>query len=681
VRKSAAGFLIGAGGAALVLALDLLFALAPGGPNPLRTIESKSYDWRLARTARPESARRDIALVEINEYSLRNLEPYVGKWPWPRAVHAELVRYLSRAPATVIGYDVNFAGADAKRTFQFGGATVSGEQSDQELADAVRAAGNVVLLADATYEGIAAGSGEGDTPDTGFRLGTAIRERRRIFLPYPAVAATAAGFGHNLFSLDPDGVIRHIAPFVRSGDRALPSLGVAAALRALAIEPRDVRLAGSALQFGTRAMPLSEERVRTSDGVESYVWSLIRFRGPAQLPDLNGTTYPTYAFFDLLASEEQIRAGETPKIDPALFRDKIVFVGATAAGLYDAFETPFANGRSPGIYVHAAVADDLRSNRFMTPESSGVTIALVIGLAVGIGLIGTALPAGWATCITLLIFVAFAAIATEALARGFWLNVTQPVLAGSLALFGAVGYQYFVEGREKRRVKQLFGRYVSRDVFERLIANPDLARLGGERREMTVLFSDIRGFTSLSEQGQPEDIVRMLNEYFTRMVEILFRHKGTVDKFVGDMVMALFGAPLDDRDHAEHAVDAALEMVEALVRLNERWAAEGRPALDIGIGISTGPMIAGNVGSDAIMSYTVIGDVVNLGARLESLNKQYGTRIIVSEATRTALPDRYVFRPLGDVLVKGKARPVAIFELTGRVSDAAPSPAAKEAQL
>ena len=239
------------------------------------------------------------------------------------------------------------------------------------------------------------------------------------------------------------------------------------------------------------------------------------------------------------------------------------------------------------------------------------------------------------------------------------------MLASSLALFGGVGYQYFVEGREKRKMKRLFGQYVSKDVYEQLVANPDLARLGGQRRQMTVLFSDIRGFTTVSEKGQPEEIVQLLNEYFTRMVDIVFKHKGTLDKFVGDMVMALFGAPLDDADHAEHAVDAALEMIAELRRLNERWTAEGRPSLDIGIGVNTGPMIAGNIGSEAIMSYTVIGDAVNLGSRLESLNKEYGTRIIISEATRDSLPPKYAFRPLGDVVVKGKTRPVAIFEVVG----------------
>src|SRR5262249_49154828 len=159
---------------------------------------------------------------------------------------------------------------------------------------------------------------------------------------------------------------------------------------------------------------------------------------------------------------------------------------------------------------------------------------------------------------------------------------------GSFALFGGVGYQYFVEGREKRKMKKLFGQYVSKDVYEQLVANPALARLGGTRRQMSVLFSDIRGFTTFSEKGQPEDVVHMLNEYFTSMVAIVFRHHGTVDKFVGDMVMALFGAPLDDGEHAEHAVETALEMIAALNTLNAKWAAEGRPSLDIGIGINTG---------------------------------------------------------------------------------------------
>jgi adenylate cyclase len=180
---------------------------------------------------------------------------------------------------------------------------------------------------------------------------------------------------------------------------------------------------------------------------------------------------------------------------------------------------------------------------------------------------------------------------------------------------------------------------------------------------MTVLFSDIRGFTTMSEKGTPEDVVSQLNELFTRMVRVVFDHRGTVDKFVGDMIMALYGAPLDDEEHAEHAVQTALAMIATLHELNRDWAAQGKPTLDMGIGINTGDMIAGNVGSESIMSYTVIGDAVNLGARLESLNKEYGTRIIISDSTRQGLKGRYDIHPLGDVIVKGKSLPVAIYEV------------------
>jgi adenylate cyclase len=212
-------------------------------------------------------------------------------------------------------------------------------------------------------------------------------------------------------------------------------------------------------------------------------------------------------------------------------------------------------------------------------------------------------------------------------------------------------------------VSKLFGRYVSRDVYAQLMENPDLAELGGRRREMTVLFSDIRGFTSVTERGNPEALVAQLNEYFSRMVAVVFRHEGTVDKFVGDMVMALFGAPLDDPAHAEHAAAAAVDMVRELGELNREWAAKAMPQLDIGIGINSGDMIAGNIGSSSIMSYTVIGDNVNLGSRLESLNKEYKTRIIISDATRGRLTGAYDIRPLGDVVVKGKTTAVAIFEI------------------
>jgi len=287
----------------------------------------------------------------------------------------------------------------------------------------------------------------------------------------------------------------------------------------------------------------------------------------------------------------------------------------------------------------------------------------VLGAGLVVGLVAVVVPAWWATAAWAVLVAAGAWMTTRVFAGGYWINLSQPVLTSSVALFGGVGYQYFVEGREKRKLKKLFGQYVSKDVYDQLVANPGLARLGGQRREMSVLFSDIRGFTTVSEKGEPEEIVYMLNEYFTRMVGVVFHHKGTVDKFVGDMVMALFGAPLEDPLHAEHAVAAAVDMVNELRALNREWAGRGMAQLDIGVGVNSGDMIAGNIGSSSIMSYTVIGDNVNLGSRLESLNKDYKTRIIISDATRTRLTTPYDLRPLGDVVVKGKSKAVAIFEI------------------
>jgi adenylate cyclase len=661
--------LIGVAAAAIVLSLDFLLTRVVGGDerNPLQAIELKTYDWRLRQTADPRSARSDITLVEIDEYSLRNLEPNTGRWPWPRVVHSMLIDFLARGPAKVIAYDVVFAGADARGEFAAGRTTWSGQESDAALVASVKAAGTVILPVDATYE---SGTPEGGAvvPDTGFSLDVSRAiERQVIFPPYGNLPAAAAALAHNLTIFDADGPIRHTVPFVRSGKTAVASLGLAAALRAASIPASAVSISRDTLHIADRSLVLDERRTRNADRAETYQWALINFRGPSLLDDLIHRPYASYRAFDLIKAENDIQNGQKPEIDPTVFKDKIVFVGVSATGLSDVFETPFAQAKMPGMQIHASVADDVLSNRFLQRGGAGTRVAVVMGSALAAGVATTLLPAWWATLATTAWLAFLAWTATRLFANGYWLNVFQPVLAASFAMFGGVVYQYFVEGREKRKMKRLFGQYVSKDVYEQLVAHPELARLGGQRRDMTVLFSDIRGFTTVTERGQPEEIVGMLNEYFSKMVAVVFRHKGTVDKFVGDMVMALFGAPLDDPRHADHAVEAALDMIAELAMLNARWKAEGKFAeLDIGIGINTGPMIAGNIGSDAIMSYTVIGDAVNLGSRLESLNKQYGTRIIISDATRRELSGRYLLKPLGDVIVKGKTLPVAIFEVTGR---------------
>ena len=658
MRKGLAGLLIGVGAAAIVFALAY--------PGLLDTAELKLYDWRMRLAADPASVNRDIVLVEINDLSIRDLEPVAGRWPWPRVLQSNLIDFIARGKPRVIAYDVLLT-EQTKGTFPFLDHDWTGAQSDAALVHSVASAGNVILLANAVDPGT--GANETSTvrwPGPAYTLGPSIERRPLIVPPFRELSDAAAGLGHNFLAFDPDGPARRMPPFVRSGERYLPSLGIAAALKAGGFTPADVSLEGDAIRVRDRRIPLVRTRVRDafqSDATHDQFSMLINFRAPAVLP--NGERpYKTYEARTLLIAEDQIASEQKPLVDPSVFRDKIVFVGLSAAGLLDVFATPFGSDATmPGIQLHASMADSMLANRFIGMAPPWTRAASIVAAALAVGLISAFLPYSAAAAATALMLAGWTWFTVRAFHGGLWINLLQPVAAGAIALFMGTAYRYFVEDAEKRKMKRLFGRYVSRDVYAQLVAHPELAELGGRRRDMTVLFSDIRGFTAVTEKGNPEQLVAQLNEYFSRMVEIVFRHQGTVDKFVGDMVMALFGAPLDDAGHPEHAVQAAIDMVKELGALNASWRARGMAQLDIGIGINSGEMIAGNIGSSAIMSYTVIGDNVDLGARLESLNKDYKTRVIISDATRARLTNRYDVRPLGDVTVKGKSRAVAIYEL------------------
>jgi adenylate cyclase len=620
----------------------------------------------MRRVADPASISKDIVLVEINDTSITDFAPVVGRWPWPRLVQSELIDFLKRGPAKVIAYDVLLT-EPSQGSFKLGDSTWTAEESDKAMVDSVHDAGNVIMLADAVNPGVTGKSSSKVTSWHGapYRLGPTIEERPMVLPPFQALTDAALGLGHNFLALDPDGPARRMAPFIRKGDRYLPSLGVAAALTAMGVRPEEVVLDGPSIRVRDRRIPLVSVHVPEGPGglAHDQLTMLINYRAPAALE--NGQRpYKAYEARFLLKSEDQLLNGEKPDLDPSVFKDKIVFVGLTASGLLDIFQTPFGDeGTMPGIQLHASMADSVLSGAFIRPAPGSSRVAAVIIAAVSIGLLAAFLTFWSATGAAAVIMGGWTFFAVSAFRDGLWLNLVQPLTAGGIALFAGTAYQYFVEGREKRRVSKLFGRFVSRDVYSHLMSNPDEVALGGKRRDMTVLFSDIRGFTSVTEKGDPEELVSQLNEYFTHMVDVVFKHQGTLDKFVGDMVMALFSAPLDDPEHAEHAVQAAIDMIRELGELNRKWVGEGKKALDIGVGINSGDMIAGNIGSSAVMSYTVIGDNVNLGSRLESANKEYKTRIIISDATRSRLKGHYAMRPLGDVIVKGKTKPVAIFEI------------------
>jgi adenylate cyclase len=656
-RKLAAAVAIGA--------LAVVAAVLVRRTDPFRRIENTTYDWRVSRQAVPLDPRSPIVVVDINESTVRALAPVVGRWPWPRAVHASAIDYLAKSGAKVIAYDVLFTEPEARSETAINGQAMTGSDSDRALVDAVRAAGNVYFVSDAVYAGLVT---RGDAPapvlpGRAYSPGPGFQPAPELLMPFAELRGASAGVGHNRLTRDfGSDFARRMAPFIDVHGVPVPSLGMAAALAYLDEPPDQVRLDGDLLRIGARAMPVAAD---PSDGqAESTRQALLRFRRPVQAPDGVTSMFPGYSFYDVLLSADQLASGQTPAIPQSAFKDKLVFVGTSASGLYDRYLTPFRQGAG-GVELHATLADNVLSGQFMRHVSAPVDTLTVVVAGLGAAAIAIFMPVTWATVLAVAAAAGFAAAATQAVGHGVWVALVAPIAAEAVGLFGGVAWQYFVEGREKREIKRLFGRYVSKDVIEQLMANPALARLGGQRREMTVLFSDIRGFTTASEAGTPEAIVDQLNQYFGSMVEVLFRHRGTLDKFVGDMVMGLFGAPLEDPAHADHAVAAALEMTEALNALNAKWKTEGRPILDIGIGINSGEMIAGNIGAETAMSYTVIGDAVNLGSRLESLNKDYGTRLLISEETRARLTLPVQTRVIGEVNVKGRKQAVLVHEVTG----------------
>jgi adenylate cyclase len=378
---------------------------------------------------------------------------------------------------------------------------------------------------------------------------------------------------------------------------------------------------------------------------------LINYAGP-------GGTFRHLSAVDLL----------TGKIPPDAVRDRIVFVGATAAGTYDLRVTP-TSPIMPGVEKHANVAANILGGRFLQ-RPDWVELVDLAGILLFpfllAGLLPRLRPAVSVGAVALVWAVMFASVHL-AFRGGLWLPVVYPTLALGLTFLGITVYRLLTEERQRLWTKRAFQQFVSPEVVEQLMDNPAALQFGGEMRNLTVLFSDIRDFTPYTERHPPQEVVQMLREYLTKMVDQVLGQQGTLDKFIGDGVMAIFGAPVPLVDHAERACRAALGMNRELEALQARWAAEGREPFRIGIGINTGDMMVGNLGSEQLFDYTVAGDGVNVGARVEALNKEYKTEtaIIISEATYLAAQDVLDVRRLGEATVKGKTRPIVVYELRG----------------
>ena len=385
---------------------------------------------------------------------------------------------------------------------------------------------------------------------------------------------------------------------------------------------------------------------------------LINYLGPAG-------TIPTYSAASVLDGSLPAR----------VLKDKIVMVGATAVGIYDLRVTPFS-GIFPGVEVQATAIDNLLKDNFIRYPDYGLLriLLIILGLGILLGVLLQRLSAVWGFIIALGILEGFTLINYFLFSRfNLYLELFYPLLGITLIYVGISMQRFLAEEQERERVRKAFESYVAPTVVQEMLKHPEQLRLGGERRQITLLFTDIRGFTTISEnlENDPQSLVRMLHDFLNPMSNIIINHGGTIDKYMGDAIMALFGAPLIQPDHARLACRAALDMTIALKNLNAHWQTMGRPLIRIGVGINSGPVTVGNLGSDRLFDYTAVGDNVNLASRLEGLNKYYGTSILISQTTAELIGDGFILREVDRVRVKGKAQAAGIFEVIGE-GEAAP---------
>lgn len=647
----------------------------------LDQFELRTYDLRfLSRGPLPTSS--SIVLAMIDEKSLDSQ----GRWPWPRARFAELIERVSADGAKVIAFDVGFLEPDENSQLQlldrlnaqlgdlrdanpqlsgFLAETRVRADNDQRLADAMRKSSASIVLGyffhmqgsrpgyEITPDEIAeqlARIDDSKYPLVTYRGGTdGTAAIPRAYAPESNLAAlTEAATSSGYFSVkqDSDGTVRWMPLVIAGGDELFPPLSVMAAWHFLDRPPLMVRVG----PYGVEGVQLGDTVVPTDESGRL----LVNYLGPPG-------TFPQVSISDVLAG----------RVPAGTFRDKIVVVGATATGIYDIRTTPFGPVH-PGVEIHASVMDNLISRRFIArpgwSETYDVFAIVVLSIVAGLGLWRLSPLPSVLFCAVL--FVVHVYVARETFVRfGLWLNVVYPLLALIATYLSITVYEFVSEQRERRRLRNAFGQYVASEVVEAIVKDPGSLQLGGEEKELTVLFSDLQGFTSYSERYTPQQMIELLSEYYARMTERVFACGGTLKEYVGDEMMAIFGAPIEQPDHAARACAAALEMQAHRIAMTREWASMGRPPLFARTGVNSGRMLVGNLGSKYRFSYGVLGDNVNLGSRLEGLNKEYGTEILIGEGTAALIGDAFLLREVDQVRVVGKQKPVRIYELVGH-SDA-----------
>ncbi len=587
-----------------------------------------------------------IKTILVDEASLKALEGVAGRWPWPRAIWADLLEFLSLGGAKVVLFDILFTER-------------SDEQNDGALAEATLTSQNVyhsMMIRREESDPAKKGASEFGKPlpsvfaarfgvknITGALTAKPGQENNEYALPVGLLHAASRGVAVVEFPPDSDGVLRRTKPLREYQGKYFPVLGLAPFID----DASAVVIREGSLSINDRTIPLDR------DG--NYFINMY---------DVNNVA--PYSLGGIFASLQKIRKGDVEDlvVNPGEFKDAIVFVGASAAATHDVKTSPLGQNL-PGVIFHVALASNYLLNDFLTPPDRRLTlISALLGAFLSSLVIFFSRRFLLRVTFPLVLLSVYAGVVLYAFKSNVLVEAVPFVFSTVSSSFLSFGYLTFTEGAEKRRVSHLFTQYVSKDVLHEVLNNYEeyMKSSAGQKVELTVLFSDIRNFTTMSETTPPEKIVEMLNVHFTAMADIILKHNGTIDKYIGDAIMAFWGAPVPTKDHAEQAVLAGIEMLAALSEVNKALTDRGfGHEIKIGIGINTGAATIGNIGSEKKKNYTVVGDTVNLASRLESITKEHKTPLIFSEYTHEKIKDKIACALIGNVKVKGREQAVSIY--------------------
>lgn len=628
--------------------IQVFFSLIPFFQN----IELLTVDYRFKLFSKPTEANKNIVIVVIDQASLDYLEyPQENRepqfWPWHRYIYADILDYLRKGQPQAVIFDLTLKRKD--------------EDGDDQFAESIQKSGNVccpLVFTQETEERYTKLIDEASKRILADRFSINVDDLSKIKIPEYNMAAPPnitllekpKRLGSVNIKKDEDGVLRKVPLLHKYDNKFFPSLSLAVAMDILKTNNKITISADNKLLFP------DGKNIYLSPESEMYIW----WYGPSR----------TYHYIPFSQLYDDCYYAKINKLDeirykPEYFKDKIIFIGTIAPAQGDLHSTSLGSVY-PGVEFQATALNNLLSGNCLIPASSYATwlITLLLCMLSGLFMFSSRSFFSSSMRVSLLALIFLIGVCYVFSSFHYWIELVAPLGGVCLTFTSATVIYYFTEGKEKRRIKTTFSKYVAPEVVEEILKDyKNLKASVGERKELTILFSDIRNFTKMSESLSPEEVVRLLNEYLTLMVKIIFRYGGTLDKYMGDGIMAFYGAPRNQPNHAELAVRTAQEMLKETKQLQLQWTKEGKPYLNIGIGINTGEVVVGSIGSEQRLDYTIIGDNVNLASRLESLNKEYGTNIIISQFTAQKLDNQFPLRELGQVQIRGREKPVIIYEL------------------